>query len=215
MQVVLVEDHHLVREGLFRLLDEMDIVDAVCSLASGEEAMRYLHGKHADVVIVDADMPGMAGLDVSRRMLKANRHLAVILMVDDPNAVVPSRLIRTGALGFITKGSKLDDLAEALISVHAGRRYIASDLANAMAMSMFHETEDSPLTLLSDREMQILIKVSQGQTNLEISTELCLSPKTVSTYRYRLYEKLDVRNDVDLTHLAIQQGLVKLKTLPS
>ncbi|MGB1110337.1 MAG: LuxR C-terminal-related transcriptional regulator [Gammaproteobacteria bacterium] len=213
MRVALVDGQQLFREGLSRLLSESKLIEVVASLKSGEEAVRFIHTGKADVFIIDAHLPGVSGLETSRRMLTANPDCAIVLMVNTAEDMVPSRLTKAGALGFITKWATTEEMLTAVQSVFAGRRYIGSDLAKAMALSMLHDDENSLLNLLSDREMQILIKVGQGQGNKQIASELHLSPKTVSTYRYRLYEKLNVRNDVDLAHIAIQYGLVKLKML--
>lgn len=212
MRVVLVDDQHMVRDGLAGLLAQMDGIKLTASLASGEEAVQHARKHRIDVAVVDAYMPGMAGVEVSRRLLKLDQRIAIVILLDDVDSMVPSRFIKTGALGFLTKGSTQQELRDAIDTVYLGKRYVGADLAKAMALSMFGYQEDNPLAYLSDREMQILIKVSEGAAYQDIARELCLSPKTVSTYRYRLYEKLDVKNDVHLAHIAIRNALIRLKT---
>jgi two-component system invasion response regulator UvrY len=125
----------------------------------------------------------------------------------------PKRLLEAGAMGYLTKGCDVDEMIYAIQRVVRGERYIASDIAQQLALGMLPGAEESPFDVLSQREMQILLMITQGQRSQTISEKLCLSPKTVSTYKSRLQEKLHVKNDVELVRLAIRHGMLEEDSL--
>ncbi|MDX1252795.1 MAG: helix-turn-helix domain-containing protein, partial [Gammaproteobacteria bacterium] len=120
----------------------------------------------------------------------------------------PSRFMQVGAAGYLTKGCGVDELVRAIETVHKGGRYLAGEVAQGMALSLLPGGEESPFEKLSERELQVMLMVAKGWKVADISDKLCLSPKTVNTYRYRLFEKLGVQGDVDLTHLAMRYGVI-------
>ena len=132
--------------------------------------------------------------------------IAVTIHDDDP---FPARLLEAGAAGYITKGCDVGEIISAIRSVHQGKQYITPGIAQKLALSFVNNRERSPFAELTPRETQVMLMVVKGYTNKEISEKLCLSPKTTSTYRYRLFEKLGVENVVDLTRFAIRHGLIK------
>ena len=132
--------------------------------------------------------------------------LSLTLYGDEP---YPSRLLQAGAVGYITKGCVTEEMIRAIRTVHSGQRYISSDIAQQLALKRFSKGEDSQLDILSERELQIMLMITSGQKVQEISNKLCLSPKTVNSYRYRIFEKLGIHSDVELTLLAIRLGIVK------
>jgi len=208
MRLLLVDDHHLVRSGLKRLLEEQDDLDVVGQAASGEEALKLARELKPDVVLMDINMPGMGGLEATRRLLASDpdiKILAVSMYGEEP---YPSRLLEAGAVGYISKDSAAEEVVSAVRQVAAGKSYVASAIASKLAVSLIKGSGGSPFNQLSQREMQVALMVTQGQSTQAISDALCLSPKTVSTYRYRLFEKLDVHNDVELTRLAMRYGLL-------
>ena len=217
IKILLVDDHVLVRTALKKLLSSIEDFKIIAEAASGEEALRFMRSLGADkeipdVVIMDIQMPGIGGLEAARKMLRYNRDLKILGLSackDDP---IPSRFVRSGGAGFVTKDAGLDELVRAIRDVHAGRRYLHPELAQQIALHHLGE-EDSPLENLSERELQIMLMITSGQRVQEISDNLCLSPKTVNSYRYRLFEKLGVNNDVELTHMAIKYGMIDIQTL--
>jgi len=154
-------------------------------------------------------MPGMGGIEATRKILKIApqvKVIAVTVLSDDP---FPNRLLDAGARGYISKGCGSEEMFEAIKMVMRGHYYISSDVAQKLTLANFRNGgESSPMGALSAREMQIMLMITSGQSTQAISDTLFLSPKTVSTYRHRLFEKLDVSNDVELTHLAIRHGLL-------
>ena len=207
IRILLIDHHELVRSGLQRLLDDAEQLTVVGEAASGEEAVELTRSLKPDVVLMDVQVPGIGGLEATRRIAQGtpdSRIVIITVQIDDP---FPAQLLDAGASGYLTKHCGIDEIVDAIKVVHRGDRYISADIARQMALSMLPGKEQSPFDRLSQREMQVMLMVTQGQSVHEISELLCLSPKTVSTYRYRLYDKLGVENDVELTHLAIRHGL--------
>jgi two-component system, NarL family, invasion response regulator UvrY len=160
-------------------------------------------------VLMDVNMPGIGGLEATRKIIQSHPGLRVIVVTIHVDEPYPTRLLEAGASGYLTKGCAVDEIVDAIQVVHRGERYIGADIARQLALSMLPGGERSPFDKLSQREMQVMLMVTQGHSIQDISDRLCLSPKTVSTYRYRLYEKLGVDNDVELTHLAMRHGMIE------
>lgn len=208
MRVVLVDDHQLVRTGIRRLLSDTEEIEVVGEAGSGEDALRLVRETSPDVVLMDVNMPGIGGLEATRKLLRVDPELRIIALTIHVEEPYPSRLMEAGAMGYITKGCNEGEITDAIRAVMRGERYIGADIAQQMALAGFDGTRDGGLDKLSQREMQVMMMVTQGYKMQEISDTLCLSPKTISTYRYRLYEKLGVETDVELTHLAIRHGMI-------
>lgn len=208
IKILLVDHQELVRCGVQRLLDDMPQLCVVGEASSGEEAVGLARSLKPDVVLMDIHIPGIGGLEATRRISRVDPDIGIIvvtLQIDEP---FPSQLLEAGASGYLTKNCGIEEIADAIQVVVRGERYISADLARQMALSMLPGTEQSPFDRLSQRELQVMLMVAQGQNVHDISDQLCLSSKTISTYRYRLYDKLGVGNDVELTRLAIRHGIV-------
>lgn len=214
ISVLLVDDHELVRMGLKALLEKETGIKIIGEATSGEQAIRMVREKKPDIVLMDVKMPGIGGLEATRRLMHSYpdvRIIAVTSCHDDP---YPSRLMQTGASGFVAKDSASVELADAIRKVYSGQRYVSTEIAQQMALKTMTRNgseggdDASPLTDLSERELQVLLMVSVGAKIQKIADKLCITSKTVNTYRYRLYEKLGVETDVELALLAIRHGLV-------
>lgn len=214
IRVLVVDDHDLVRMGIVSLLSGSNKIQVVAEASSGEEAIELAKHHEPDVVLMDIRMPGMGGLEATRKILRQNedvRVIAVTACAEDPFA---SRLLQAGAAGYMTKGATADEMIMAVLKVKSGQRYISPEIAQRMALKPFATQEDvCPFDLLSDREMQISILIVNCVKVQEISDQLFLSPKTVNTYRYRIFEKLDITSDVELTRLAIRHGIIDTESL--
>ncbi len=211
INVLLVDDHALMRDGLKALLDGVNGIKVVGEASSGEQALRVVRDKKPHVVLMDVKMPGIGGLEATRRLIHSNPEVKVIAVTACNEDPYPSRLIQTGAAGFLAKDCGLDELVDAIRKVHTGQRYVSAEIAQELALrSVIRPTDGSPLKQLSERELQVMLMISSGQKVQQISDKLCITPKTVNTYRYRLFEKLNVNSDVELTHLAIRYGLLDL-----
>lgn len=209
IKVLLVDDHELIRIGIKRLLQDVHGIKVIGEASTGEEAIRIAKELIPDVVLMDVQMPGIGGLEATRKMIRHNPDIKILALTVFDDEPYPSRLLQAGAAGYITKGCDADEMIRAIRTIHSGQRYISSEIAQQLALKRFTKAEESPLDILSERELQIMLMITSGQKVQEISDKLCLSPKTVNSYRYRIFEKLNINSDVELTLMAIRLGLVE------
>ncbi len=205
INVLVVDDHELIRAGIARMLLDDGNIAVVGEASSGEEALNMLRKTCPDVVLMDLKMPGIGGLEATRRIKRQcdkTKIVVVTACIDDP---YPSHVMESGASAYISKNSHISEIIRAIKSVYRGERYISSDIAQMMALN---KTKESLFDSLSERELQIAMMIMDCQKVQDISDKLCLSPKTVNSYRYRIFEKLDVNSDVELTLLAVRNGLL-------
>jgi len=207
IKVLLVDDHDLVRTGIRRLIDDVDGLEVIGEVETGEAAIEFIKDEEPDVVLMDLNMPGIGGMEATRRLMARHKTLKVIVVTVHDTEPFPQQLFKAGAKAYLTKGCKIDEITHAIKEVFYGRRYISVDIAQKMAMNIENSGEN-PFDCLSQREMQVLLMFMQGLKGQAISEQLSLSPKTVSTYRYRLLDKLKVKTDVELTRLAMQYGFI-------
>ena len=208
INVLLVDDHELVRTGIRRLLSDIDGINVYAEAKDGENAINEVRKKRPDVVLMDVSMPGIGGLEATRKLKQIDPTLPVIILTVHTDDPFPTSLLKAGASGYLHKGCTVDEIVSAIREVHAGHRYICSEIAQNLALSLLPGSDGSPFDNLSQREMQVMFMLVQGNKVQDISEKLCLSPKTISTYRYRLFDKLAVRNDAELTRLAMRYGML-------
>ena len=209
IKVLLVDDHELVRKGIRRLLEDSTGIKVVSEAGNGEEAFDEVKKHKPSVVLMDVNMPGIGGLEATRKLLQLDPSLKVIIVTIHTAEPFPTKLLEAGASGYLTKDCGISEIVKAIRAVSKGERYLSADVAQHMALTMMPGSKQSPFQTLSQREMQVMMMVTQGQNVQQISDKLCLSPKTISTYRHRLFEKLNVENDVELTRLAIRHGMIE------
>ena len=213
IKVLIVDDHQMVRFGTRRLLEDESGLQIVGEASSGEEAIEAVDVLNPQVVLMDVQMPGIGGLEATRRCLRIAPDVKVIALSMHDGEPFPSKLFEAGAKGYVSKRSDPEELILAIRKVMAGQRYISTDIAQNLALRPFAEVQQSPFEQLSGREMQIALMVIRGMGAAEMGRKLILSPKTVNSYRYRIFEKLDIKNDVELTKLAIQHGLLETESV--
>jgi len=209
IRVLIVDDHDLVRAGIRRILEASNSVSVSGEADGGEEALRLMREDAADVVLMDVNMPGMGGLEATRRILAARPDARVIILTVHAQAPFPTQLLKAGASGYLTKGCASEELIGAIRKVSNGGRYVSGDIAQQLALSMLPGGERSPLDELSHREIEVMMMLVQGSDIQQIADTLHISHKTVRTYKARLYEKLGVKNAVGLTHMAIRHGILE------
>jgi len=202
-----VDDHDLVRTGITRMLADIDGLQVVGEGDSGESALKLARELKPDVVLMDVKMPGIGGLEATRKLLRSHPDIKVVAVTVCEEDPFPTRLLQAGAAGYLTKGAGLDEMVQAIRLAFAGQRYISPQIAQQLALKPF-QPQGSPFDTLSEREIQIALMIVGCQKVQIISDKLCLSPKTVNTYRYRIFEKLSVTSDVELTLLAVRHGMV-------
>ena len=212
IKVLIVDDHALVRMGIRRLLDDLPDMQVVADAESGEAALLLVKVHQPDVVLLDMKMPGIDGWEVTRRLKKSHPSVKVIAVTAMRSEPLPGLILQLGAMGFLTKESGAEEMAAAIRKVNKGERYLSAEIAQKMAINSLQTPHESPFELLSEREMQVMLMITRGMTVPEISDRLFLSNKTINGYRYRMFEKFSIKNDVELTYLAMKHGLVERPT---
>jgi len=206
IKVLLVDDHELVRSGIEALLNASEDITVEAVAASGEDAVNWVFKHAPDVVLMDVNMPGIGGVEACRRILQQNVDVKIIALSVCNDGPVPHQLLKLGVMGFISKGSPVEEMINAIRKVMTGKRYLCAEVANNLAFQGLPGSNESPFSKLSQREAEVVALILQGKTIKEMAEMLVLSDKTINTYRYRLYEKLHIKNDVELTRLAIKFG---------
>lgn len=209
INVFLVDDHDLVRTGVRKILEASSGIKVVGEASTGEEAVKLCRKLNPNVVLMDVCMPGIGGIEATRKLVRQDPDLKILVLTTCDNDLYPSRLLQMGASGYLTKGCSMDEMVQAIRAVNAGQRYISPEIANRLAFRHVADKEESPFDTLSERELQVMLMITKGVKVQEIADKLHLSPKTVNSYRYRIFEKLNVKNDVELTLLAIRHGLIQ------
>lgn len=210
IRVLLVDDHVLVRKGILRILADTHGIEVVGEADDGEMAIRMARELQPDVVLMDLQMPGIGGLEATRKLAGSHPAIKVVVLtacVDEP---YPTRLLQAGARGFLSKSAALEEVVQAIRSVYAGERYVSSQVAQKMVVQNCREKPESmPFDRLSQREIQIALMISKCHKVQDIAERLFLSPKTINTYRYRIFSKLAISTDVELAMLAVRYGMVE------
>ncbi|KZX82255.1 DNA-binding response regulator [Oleiphilus sp. HI0009] len=207
IDVLVVDDHDLIRAGIARMLQDDVSINVIGESDSGENAIDSAQSHKPDVVLMDIKMPGIGGIEATRLIKKVSDDIKVVVvsaLTDSPSA---QRVLDSGASAYVSKNSHISEMIKAVKKVHAGERYISPDIAQNMALN---ESSNDPFSELSSREKQIAEMIMECRKVQEISDVLCLSPKTVNSYRYRVFEKLGVTSDVGLTLMAVKHGLLEV-----
>lgn len=209
IKVLLVDDHELVRSGIETMLNGEEDISVVAVCETGEKALEKVEECEPDVILMDIKMPGIGGVEACRRILQRRPEAKVVALSVCNDGPVPQQLLKMGAVGFVSKGSSFDEMVKAIRTVMSGARYLCTEVANNLAFQGLEQEEGSPFGKLSQRETQVVNLILQGKSIKEMADALVISDKTVNTYRYRLYEKLKVKNDVELTRLAVKFDLLE------
>ncbi len=208
IRVLIADDHCLVRTGLRLMLAAEPGIEVVAEAASGEEAVQVVRELDPDVILLDVSMPGIGGVEACQRILRHAPEARVIGLTVHDDEFHATRLLRAGASGYLTKGAEAQEMGQAIRRVHVGQRYLTPRVAQELALSSYAgEREDNPFMKLSERELQIAEMIVACERAPAIARRLFISPKTVNTYRYRIFDKLAIHSDVELVHLALQHGV--------
>ncbi len=210
IRVLIVDDHTLVRDGLCRLLEAEEDLEVVGQTGSGHEAVELCRTLKPNLVILDYGLPDLDGLETTEQIVALDLGIRILILTMHANEEYATRLIRAGASGFIVKVAPTAELLTAIRKVAAKGVYVTPSVLEGMVGRLGQPQEDSPEAALSNREIQVLIRLARGGTTREVSEELHLSPSTVETYRSRILEKLNLRNNSDMTRFAIRRGLIEV-----
>jgi len=209
IRVLIVDDHPVVRKGLLQILmEEPDIAPAV-EAETAAEMLRLVREEEWDMIVLDITLPDRSGLEALKDVKAMRPSLPVLILSMHPEDQYALRVLRAGAAGYMSKDSASEELVNAVRKVVGGGRYVSPSMAEKLAAVIGSDYEKPPHENLSDREFQVMCMIASGKRLKEVAEELCLSVKTVSTYRARILEKMGMENNAELTYYAIKNGLVE------
>jgi DNA-binding NarL/FixJ family response regulator len=209
IRVIIADDHAVVRKGMRLIAGDQPGIRMCGEAGDYGELMHLLRKEEADVLLLDIGMPGKNGIDILKLVRESFPKMGVLILSMYPEDQYALRALKAGAAGYLTKDSAPDRLVEAIQTVARGRRYITANVAEMLATHLADDHDLLPHELLSDREFQTMRLIASGQQLSQIAEALSLSPKTVSVYRARLLEKMGLKNNSEITHYAIKNGLVE------
>jgi two-component system invasion response regulator UvrY len=208
IKILIADDHPVVRKGLREIIEETSDMEVADEASNGQEVLAKVFKRDFDVVLLDISMPGRSGLDILKELKSQLPKLAVLVLSIHPEEQYAVRVLKAGASGYLTKKSAPEELVTALRKVSAGGKYVSPSLAEKLASALETGIEKPPHEALSAREYEVMRKIALGKTVTEIAKELFLSPKTISTYRSRILEKIGIKNNAELIRYAIKNRLV-------
>ena len=209
IKILIVDDHLIVREGIKRILEEISDIRIVNEASSGQEAMELIMDNKYDIILLDISMRGQNGLQTLKLIKKHDNTIPVLMLSMHSEEQYAMRSLKAGASGYITKDVASGQLVTAIKKINKGRKFISKEVAELLATDLYHNIDKDPHENLSDREFEILKMIAAGMTMKNIATELSISPKTVSTYRSRILEKLNMKSNSDLIHYVIDYKLTE------
>ena len=210
-RILIADDHAVVRAGLRQFLEGEPGIGSIGESASGAETLQRLREHAWELLLLDINMPDRGGLDILRQVRAAHPDVRVLVLSGYPERQYAVHALRGGASGYLSKDSPPEELLKAVRTVLGGHRYVSSALAELLAADLDADAGSTqPLhARLSEREFQILCKLAAGRSVTEIGAELCISVKTVSTYRSRVLEKMNFKTNADLTSYALRNGMIQ------
>lgn len=206
--MMLVDDHAVVRMGFRMLLEGADDIKVLGEAESGEEAVRRFAELKPDVIVMDIAMPGIGGLEAIDRILAKNPDMRILVLSAHEDAMHARRVLKAGAVGYLTKRSAAEELIRAIRVVHQGKTYLEPGIAQQMAVEQV-SGERNPVDTLSEKEFKVFLSLAQGQSVQDIADVMSLSPRTVGTHLYNIKQKLGASNSAELAIMAIRAGLIK------
>ncbi len=206
--IIVADDHPVVRQGIIHILDSTPDLNVEGEASSGAELLDRVRERSWDAIVMDLNMPGISGLDLLKQVQAVRPKVPVLILTVQPEDIYARRLLQAGAAGYLTKESIVEDLINAVRKICAGGRFLSRRLAEELALSFDSGSDGPPHERLSNREFEVLQLLASGLTPTAIAEKLCLSVKTVSTYRVRILEKLRLKTTADVIRYAIENGLV-------
>jgi two-component system invasion response regulator UvrY len=208
IKILITDDHSIVRQGLKQIIDQEPDMKVSAEASNVHEMMEKVRKQNWDLVILDLTLPGKTGLDALKEIKLERAKLPVLILSMHPEDQYAVRVLKAGASGYMTKETAPEELIQAIRKIVGGGKYVSVSLAEKLAFDLGAPTEKDLHELLSDREYQVLCLIASGKAVNEISKQLALSVKTISTYRARILEKMNLKNNAELMHYAMQNKLV-------
>jgi two-component system invasion response regulator UvrY len=208
LNVLLVDDHSVVRMGFKMLIDSEKDMQVIAEAETGEEGIIKFQEIKPDVVVMDITMPGIGGLEAIERIIAKDKNAKILVLSAHEDSVHPKRVLSAGAIGYLTKRSAAEELINAIRTVGSGKKYIESSVAQQLAITQL-SGENDPTEVLSDREFEVFISLAKGKSTNEIADTMCLSPRTVGTHLYNIKQKLNANNSAEIALIAIRCGLLE------
>ena len=207
IRILIGDDHAIVRRGLKQIVEESSEM-VVDEAKNGLEVLEKTDKKDYDILILDISLPDRSGLDILKHLRVVKPDLPILILSIHPEDQYALRVLRAGAAGYLSKDSAPDELVSAIHKVSRGGKYITTSIAEKLVFDLDKTTGETPHEILSDREFQVMCMIASGKTVGEIAEGLCLSVKTISTYRTRILGKMSLKNNAEITHYAIKNQLV-------
>lgn len=208
IRILVADDHTVVREGIKQILVGQKGMVVEDEAANGQETLHKVMKKDYDLILLDISMPGKSGLEVLEEIKAMRPKLPVLILSMHPEEQYAVRMLRAGAAGYLTKASASDELISAIQKVSGGGKYVTVSLAEKLAYELDAGAEKPRHERLSNREYQVMMMLASGQSVSEVAEELCLSAKTISTYRTRILEKMDMKKNAELTLYVVKNNLI-------
>ena len=208
IRIIIADDHEIIRAGLKRIIADTDTMTVAGEACDGQELLEKVRSEAYDVILLDISMPGRNGLDILKQLKAEKPNIPVLILSTYPEEQYGVRTIKAGAAGYLNKKTVSDELIQAIEIVHTGKKYISPNLADLMADIIVNRGETNPYETLTDREYQVFLMIASGKSVSEIGRELFLSVKTINTYRKKILVKTGMKNNAELTHYAIKNGLL-------
>ncbi|MDG1938552.1 MAG: response regulator [Pseudomonadales bacterium] len=209
IKVLIADDHDMVRHSFTLVLSEIEDINISGEAKTGESAVKLAKQTPPDVVLMDVRMPGIGGLEATKRILAHRPATKVIGLSGYNDGTYPGMFIRAGAMGYITKDVGVDDLVDAIKTVYRGEAYLSKEVAQRVVQMGDSNNNDNPFDTLSERELQIALMLVECYQTHEVSSKLGIATKTVNVYKQRLFEKLDIHSEVELTLLALRHAMIE------
>ena len=208
LNVLLVDDHSVVRMGFKMLIDSEKDMQVIAEAETGEDGIIKFQEIKPDVIVMDITMPGIGGLEAIERIIAKDKNAKILVLSAHEDSVHPKRVLSAGAIGYLTKRSAAEELINAIRTVGNGKKYIESSVAQQLAITQL-SGENDPTEVLSDREFEVFISLAKGKSTNEIADTMCLSPRTVGTHLYNIKQKLNANNSAEIALIAIRCGLLE------
>lgn len=209
IRIAICDDHQIVREGFKQIFSAISDIEVVAEAVNGREALDIARRKICDVILLDIGMPDQNGVDTLRTIKQGQPELPILILSGYPAQQYAVNLFKMGANGYLNKECDSDELIKAIRTVATGRRYVSTVVGEILAQGFDHDVTSAPHAELSDREFQVFLRLAKGESASDIATALSLSVKTISTYRTRVMEKMNLHSNSDLTYYALKNNLME------